>query len=60
MARKAKKKARNRQRSTEWNVGQPLAFPSKKGAAPVNRVTEEIVEEAVRRPFRTSGKRKKK
>jgi hypothetical protein len=56
MARKAKKKASKRQMSTEWGVGQPLAFPSKKSASSINRLAQEVVEKGMRGPFSPKGK----
>jgi hypothetical protein len=46
-------------KSTEWNVGQPLAFPPARTA--IKRPAQEAVDEAIRAPFHPSrGKRKKK
>jgi hypothetical protein len=46
-------------KSTEWNVGQPLAFPPARTG--IKRVAQEAVDEAMRGPFHLSrGKRKKK
>jgi hypothetical protein len=57
MVRKAKRK---RETSTEWGVGQPLAFPSKKSAAAINRVTQEVIEEAMQGPFSSKRQKRKK
>jgi hypothetical protein len=60
MARRAKKKKRKRQTSTEWNLGQPLAFPPKNAVPIIKRLAQEAREEAVRGPFRTKRQKRKK
>lgn len=54
MAKKPRKRAMLK--TTEWNVGQPLAFPQARNA--IQRLAREAVSEAMRGPF--SSKRKKK
>jgi hypothetical protein len=48
-------------KTTEWNLGQPLAFPPKLNRSEFERLTPEAVEEAMSRPLkRKPPKRKKK
>jgi len=55
---KAKKSTVTRSRTTDWQVGQPLAFPSRES---FERAAREAVEEGIRGPFKTKrGKKKKK
>ena len=55
---KGKKSKAARNRSTEWNVGQPLAFPNN---GSFERAAREAVDEALKGPFKTKvHKRKKK
>ena len=50
-----------RSKSTEWTLGQPLAFPLKLNRSEFERLAEEAVKEAARGPFkRKRAKRKKK
>jgi hypothetical protein len=54
---KVKKSKSARNRSTEWNVGQPLAFPNNGN---FERAAREAVDEALRGPFKTKGSKRKK
>jgi hypothetical protein len=47
----AKKRSR-RAKTTEWNLGQPLAFPSKLKPSTFERLARKAVEEAVNGPFK--------
>jgi len=47
----AKKRSR-RAKTTEWNLGQPLAFPPKLKTSTFERLAREAVEEAVNGPFK--------
>jgi hypothetical protein len=59
MARK--KPAGQPGKTTEWNLGQPLAFPSKINRPAFERLAREAVDEAMRGPLkRKRPKRKKK
>jgi len=59
MARKPTRRTPNK--TTEWNLGQPLAFPPKLNRSNIERLAREAVEEAMRGPFkRKRAKRKKK
>jgi hypothetical protein len=62
MAKKAKKRpSRSKRKSTDWDIGQPLAFPPKKTPAVIERLAREAVEEAMSGPLKPKGlKRKKK
>jgi hypothetical protein len=62
MAKKAKKRiGKSKRKSTEWGVGQPLAFPQVKNLTATERLAKEVVEEAMRGPVKlTRQKRKKK
>jgi hypothetical protein len=58
MARKqTRKPTRN---PTEWNLGQPLAFPPKKDRAEFERLAREAVAEGVRGPFKVKRPKRKK
>jgi hypothetical protein len=56
------KKKTLRMRSTDWGVGQPLAFPAAKPQVNIERLAREAVEEGLRGPIRAKKrvKRKKK
>jgi hypothetical protein len=58
MARKQTRKSRRNR--TEWNLGQPLAFPPKKDRADFERLAREAVEEAMSGPFRPKRQKRKK
>jgi hypothetical protein len=48
-------------KTTDWNLGQPLAFPPKLNRSNLERLAREAVEEGMRGPFkRKQSKRKKK
>jgi hypothetical protein len=58
---KAKTRTRKPKRQiTDWNIGQPLAFPQKKNRAPINRLAREAVAEAMRGPFKLKRPQRKK
>jgi hypothetical protein len=58
MARKqTRKSTRN---PTEWNLGQPLAFPLKKNRADFERLAREAVAERMRGPFKSKRPKRKK
>jgi hypothetical protein len=58
---KAKTRTRTPKRQiTDWNIGQPLAFPQKKTRAAVNRLAREAVAEAMRGPFKLKRPKRKK
>jgi hypothetical protein len=55
MTTKAKKKTRKlRGMSTDWRVGQPLAFPPKRNPTVINRLAREAIREAMRGAFQTT------
>jgi hypothetical protein len=55
------KKRSRREKTTEWNLGQPLAFPPKLKTSTFERLAREAVEEAVNGLFkRNRPKRGKK
>jgi hypothetical protein len=58
----AKKRTRRANyKTTEWNLGQPLAFPLKLKSSTFERLAREAVKEAVNGPFkRNRPKRGKK
>ena len=58
MARKQTRSSRRK--STDWNLGQPLAFPPKLNRAQFERVAREVVEEAMRGPFKAKRQKHKK
>jgi len=45
--------------TTEWNLGQPLAFPPKLNRAEFERLAREAVEEAMRGPFKAKRQKRK-
>jgi hypothetical protein len=50
-------------RATEWNIGQPLEFPPVKNRdinRGINRIAREVVEEAMRGPFKRKRQKRKK
>ena len=47
-------------RTTEWNLGQPLAFPPKLNRSNFERLAREAVEEAMRGPLKTKRQKRKK
>jgi len=58
---KAKTRTRKPKRQiTDWNIGQPLAFPQKKTRTAVNHLAREAVAEAMRGPFRSKRQKRKK
>jgi hypothetical protein len=62
MAKKAKKRlGKSKRKSTEWGIGQPLAFPQAKNLTATDRLAQETVEKAMRGPVKMQrGKRRKK
>ena len=46
--------------ATEWNLGQPLAFPPKRNRAEFEDLAREAVEEAMRGPFRSKRQKRRK
>ena len=60
MAKKAKKKTRERRsKSTDWSLGQPLAFPKKKNPTDVNLLARSVVEAAIGEPIKLKNRRKR-
>jgi hypothetical protein len=58
---KKKRTRRANYKTTEWNLGQPLAFPPKLKTSTFERLAREAVKEAVNGPFnRRQTKRRKK
>jgi hypothetical protein len=58
---KAKTRTRKRKRQiTDWNIGQPLAFPRRKSAAVIERLAREAVAEGMKGPFKLPRQRRKK
>jgi hypothetical protein len=59
MARKQTRRVTRK--TTEWNLGQPLAFPPKLNTSEFERLAREAVQEAMSGPFKCNrSKRKKK
>jgi hypothetical protein len=56
MAKKQMK--RTMLKATDWNVGQPLAFPQARNG--IQRLAREAVNEAVRGPFSSRREKRKK
>jgi hypothetical protein len=58
----ARKQTRESTRKpTEWNLGQPLAFPPKKNRAEFERLARKAIAEGMGEPFKVKrSKRKKK
>jgi hypothetical protein len=59
MVKNKNQKAPKRQ-ITDWNIGQPLAFPQKKARTAINRLAREAVEEAKRGPLILKLRKRKK
>jgi hypothetical protein len=56
----ARKKTRElRRNTTEWNLGQPLAFPPKLNRAEFEPLAREAAEEATRGPFKAKRQKRK-
>jgi hypothetical protein len=61
MAKIAKKRiGTSKRKSTEWGVGQPLVFPQVKHLTDTDRLAQEVVEEAIRSPFKLKREKRKK
>jgi hypothetical protein len=45
---------------TEWNLGQPLAFPPKRNSSEFERLARQAVEEAMNGPFKRKRAKRKK
>jgi hypothetical protein len=61
MAKKAKKRiATSKRKATDWSIGQPLVFPQVKNLTDNDRLAQEIVEEIIRRPFKSKREKRKK
>ena len=61
MAKQAKTTPRTSNRkSTEWGIGQPLAFPPTKTLANVDRLAREVAEETMRASFTPKPQKPKK
>jgi len=61
MANKARKRiGKSKRKSTEWGIGQPLAFPKVKNLTGIDRLAQEVVEEAMRGPFKPKREKRKK
>ena len=56
MAKRVKK--RRTRKITDWNIGMPLDFPPPRARSGIDRVAREVVEEAMRGPFRKKRKQK--
>jgi hypothetical protein len=57
----ARKQTRESMRNTtEWNLGQPLAFPPKLNRSDFERLAREAVEEAMSAPFKAKRQKRKK
>jgi hypothetical protein len=54
------KKSKTKLRSTDWQVGQPLVFPTSKTANDIERLARDAVQEGMRGPFKRGQKRKKR
>jgi hypothetical protein len=59
MATKTRTRKPKRQ-ITDWNIGQPLAFPQKKTRTAINRLAREAVAEGMRGPFKLPRQKRKK
>ena len=53
-------KQTRRPKTTEWNLGQPLAFPPKLKPAEFERLAREVVDEAMSGPFKHRRPKHKK
>jgi len=58
MARKPAR--RSSSKTTDWNLGQPLAFPPKLNRSDLERLAREAVEEGMRGPLKTKRQKRKK
>jgi hypothetical protein len=59
MATKTRTRKPKRQ-ITDWNIGQPLAFPRRKSAAVIERLAREAVAEGMKGPFKLPRQKRKK
>jgi len=59
MAKAKKRVRRSKRTATEWNIGQPLEFPPVKNRD-INRIAREVVEQAMRGPFKRKRQKRKK
>jgi hypothetical protein len=62
MAKAKKRVRRSKRTATEWNIGQPLEFPPVRNRdinRGINRIAREVVEEAMRGPFKRQKRKKK-
>jgi len=50
-----KRTTRANYKATEWNLGQPLAFPPRLNPSTFERLAREAVGEAVKDPFKRKG-----
>jgi hypothetical protein len=57
---KAKKTKRTKLRSTDWQVGMPLVFPTSAAEAGIKRLAREAAVEGIKGPFRRNQKKRKK
>jgi hypothetical protein len=46
--------------STDWSIGQPLAFPPKRSPTVISRLAREAVKDAMRGPFKFKQQKRKK
>jgi hypothetical protein len=61
VATKVKRKTRRpRQMSTDWSIGQPLAFPPKRSPTVISRLARVAVKEAIRGPSKLKQQKRKK
>jgi len=58
MARKPPR--RSSSKTTDWNLGQPLAFPPKLNRSNLERLAREAVEEGMRGPLKSKRQKRKK
>ena len=52
------KKSQTKRRSTDWQVGQPLVFPTQKTQNNLERLARDAVQEGMRGPFKRRQKKK--
>jgi hypothetical protein len=60
MAKTKTKTTKAKRQITDWNIGQPLAFPRRKSAAVIERLAREAVAEGMSGPFKLPQRKRKK
>jgi hypothetical protein len=61
VAKKSKKKIRKpKNKTTDWNLGQPLAFPPKLNRSEFERLVREVLEEAMSSRFKAKRQKRRK